>query len=92
MASVLSQTFNVTGTTFPAADAPDAECPFTPREILLINEDASQAVDVSLDGVTVAATLVPGTPSAGLKLDSGVTKIYTRASAGTPQVQVIFQA
>lgn len=75
---------------FPAAGSPSVAFPFTPKNWVVVNEDTTAAnyVEVSLDGTNVIARLVPGV-LAGLKFDQQITKIWLRAGAGTPAVQVI---
>lgn len=76
---------------FPAANSPSFEAPFVPKRLVFTNFDATPAnyVEVSFDGVTVAARLTPGAnPTFDTELQNA-TKVWVRRGAGTPNVQII---
>ena len=69
----------------------DVTIPFEPRSIVIVNEDTDAAnyVEVSDDGgVSTASKLTP-TILAGIRLTQKVKKIWLKAAAGTPSVQII---
>ena len=63
---------------------------FNARSIVVVNEASSGAdiVFVSFDGATDEARLVPGTASAGLRLDRQARNFFIRG-INTPTVTVI---
>lgn len=76
----------------PAAYPGSANVSFTfnARAILIVNEAISPnaVAFVSFDGASDDAKLVPGTPSAGLRLDRQVRELWIRG-VSSPDVSVI---
>ena len=79
------------GASYPASTAPDVTIPFEPKSIVVVNEDTSNNVSVSLDGTNDAFTLVPGILPA-LRITQRATKIWLKRAGGTPSVQVIAES
>lgn len=72
---------------------PDITLAFRPDSITVVNEDGTAAnyVEVSFDGTTVHAKLIPGV-IAGLRFSQRVKGVWLRRGAGTPVVRVIAEA
>jgi hypothetical protein len=75
---------------FAAAASPDITVPFTPRVLILVNEDTvmANAVEFSFDGVEVHGKLIPGI-SGAIKLESDNTKVWFRRTAAALTVRLV---
>lgn len=85
-----TQTVDVSGAaSYPTT--PQVTVPFTPRELLVIVEDATDDVFVSFDGTNDAAHMVPGFGSQALKFkEPGARVWFRRGTVVAPtMVQVI---
>lgn len=85
------QKITVTATTFggSAVDGyqPDVIITFPTQGLLLLNEDASNIVQVSFNGLTVDDELNPALPSKGIAYDNRVvSKIWLRMEVGSSAV------
>lgn len=71
-------------TAFPST--PQVTLEFTPRTIMVVNEHATESVDVSFDGTTVHGKLTPGTLDAGMVFEQRVRRVWLRrsSSSGSP--------
>ncbi len=63
---------------------------FNARSLVIVNEaiTASAIAFISFDGVSDDAKLVPGTPSAGLRLERQVKELFVRG-VSAPSVSVV---
>jgi hypothetical protein len=87
--SVKSYTTTVTVTAYPTN--PQIVNGFE-GSVALFNEDAAATVIVSFDGVTDAARLVAGKPSAAQQFNRRYTKVWFKlAAAGSADVQAVFE-
>lgn len=68
----------------------NASFAFTARTLIIVNEAfaAADVVYISFDGASDDAKLVPGTPSAGLRLERQVAELWVRG-VNTPSVSVL---
>lgn len=84
-----------TSGTAPAAFAVAADfaVPFTPKSILIINEDPAIAnyVEFSFDGSTVHGRLTP-TIFNNIKVSQQAAGIWIRRGAGTPVVRIVVES
>jgi hypothetical protein len=83
------------GTSYPST--PQFTIPFQPRTIIVSNDDTTNDVYVSFDGVNDHAHLAPNTPTAAIRFERApYLKVWIReggtTSGGTTKIQVIAEA
>lgn len=79
----------VSNTSYTAASAPSVLLRGRAKRWIVENQDATNTVTVSFDGVNDHATLVPGKPSAMLEFMQFTDRLWLKTAAGTPSCQVI---